>query len=132
MMQNSCFTASDLALIGEEIGYELGHQMVTDYQNSHPADVKSYIVGRQIIDRILAQPGCVGIKFLNAYNEMGQKTLVYIGLDAAGNNILEYSCINVNGELVEEKGIVADRVRIPGTSVKTGLEGGEDWGWAID
>src|SRR5260221_4957615 len=110
MIQNELITKTSIAAIGEEVGYELGAQMVKDYQIANPQDVQSYVIGRDIIDQILAQPGCVGIQFYNAYNEAGEKTLVYIGLDANGKSIFEFSCINSQGKLSIEKGIVADRV----------------------
>lgn len=131
-MQNPNHTVSELALVGEEIGLELGRQMVNDYQTANPADVKSYIVGRQIIDSILAQPGCVAIKFLNAYNEIGQKTLVYLGLNEDGSNIVSYSVVTVCGELSSEQGIVADRIKVgSGSGVRTSIAE-DDWGWSID
>ena len=130
-MQNPNRAVSELALVGEEIGLDLGRQMVNDYQNANPADVKSYIVGRQIVESILAQPGCVAIKFLNAYNEVGQKTLVYLGTNAEGKNILTYTVVTEKGTLESENGIVADRVKIPGT-IKTSLDDADDWGWNID
>lgn len=109
-MQNELITKRDIQAIGEEIGYELGAQMVKDYQTANPQDAYCYVIGRNIIETILAQPGCVGIQFYNAYNEMGEKTLVYVGLDAEGKTILEYSTVNKEGQLSFEKGIVADRL----------------------
>lgn len=106
----------NLAQIGEEVGLELGTQMVKNYREANPTDVQWYMVGREIIEKVLAQPGCVGLKFYNAYNEEGQKTLVYVGVDQNGKVILEYSVINVEGELAREKGIVADRIRLPNAS----------------
>ena len=99
----------DLKAVGEEISHELGALMVKDYQVANPTDVKAYYIGRNIIDQILSQPGCVGIKFYNAYNEEGQKTLVYVGVDEAGKNLLEYSVVTPDGTLVNQKFIVADR-----------------------
>jgi hypothetical protein len=131
MIQNELITKTSIAAIGEEVGYELGAQMVKDYQLANPNDVQSYVIGRDIIDQILAQPGCVGIQFYNAYNEAGEKTLVYIGLDANGKSIFEFSCINSQGKLSIEKGIVADRVFRPSTSPSLDTEG-DDWGWTID
>ena len=130
-MQNHPVTSQKLAFVGEEIGYELGSQMIKNYQAANPNDVKFYTIGRQIIDKILAQPGCEGISFYNAYNEKGEKTLVYVGLDFKGNTILEYTVVNSTGQLTDEKGIVADRVRIPG-QIKTGFADADDWGWSID
>ena len=100
-----------VAAIGEEIGLELGTQMVKGYQEANPSDVHSYLIGREIIDRILAQPGCVGIKFFNAYNEAGRKTLVYLGVDKDGKSLIEFNVVNAEGKLEAEKGIVADRIR---------------------
>lgn len=104
---------ANLAQVGEEVGLQLGTQMVKNYRQANPTDVQWYMVGREIIEKIFAQPGCVGLKFYNAYNEAGQKTLVYVGIDQDGKAILEYSVVSVEGQLAEEKGIVADRVRAP-------------------
>jgi hypothetical protein len=103
-----------LTNVGEEIGKELGAQMISAYRTANPSDVTSYYVGRNILEQIMAQPGCAGIKFYNAYNEIGQKTLVYVGVTAQGNDMLTVSSINVAGELNKEYGIVADRVLIGG------------------
>ena len=129
-MKNQLLTRKNVASIGEEIGLELGTQFIKDYQISNPADVQYYVIGRDIIDEILAQPGCVGMRFYNSYNEMGEKTLVYVGLNSEGNAILEYTCINTNGVLDTRKGIVADRGARGGRSDSTFEE--EGFGWIID
>lgn len=129
-MQNELLTKKEMAAIGEEIGYELGAQMVKDYQVANPSDVHWYAVGRNIIDQILAQPGCAGIKFYNAYNELGEKTLVYVGVDSLGAALLEYSIINNNGVLEVEKGIVADRIERGGRT--KGTPDADNWTWDID
>lgn len=99
------------ANVGEEIGVELGAQMISSYRQANPTDVVGYFIGRNIIEQVLAQPGCVGIKFYNAYNEVGSKTLVYVGVNAEGNDMLTVTTINVNGQLEAQKGIVADRLK---------------------
>ncbi len=122
--------AKPVVAIGEEIGLELGKQMVNDYQSANQNDVFFYEVGRNIIDQILAQPTCAGIRFYNAYNELGQKTLVYVGLNNEGKAILEYTCVNNEGDLESYKGIVADRIKTgdgPG-----GGGNADDWSWSID
>ena len=100
----------DLNAVGEEISHELGAQMVKDYQVANPTDVKAYYIGRNIIDQILAQPGCVGIKFYNAYNEIGEKTLVYLGVDESGKSLVEYTVVTPDGSIEKNKAIVADRI----------------------
>ena len=102
-------TKRHIAQVGEEITHELGAQMIKDYQAANPTDIKAYQIGRNIIEQILAQPGCVGMQFYNAYNEEGRKTLVYIGVDEFGKSIVEYTVVNNEGSIGKEKAIVADR-----------------------
>lgn len=99
------------AEVGAEIGVELGAQMISSYRQANPTDTLGYFIGRNILEQVLAQPGCVGIKFYNAYNEVGSKTLVYVGVDAAGNDMLSVTSINMDGRLEAVNGIVADRVK---------------------
>jgi len=106
---NTELTQRKVAQVGEAISHDLGVQMVRDYQAANPNDVKAFHIGKDILEQILAQPGCMGVRFYNAYNEMGQKTLVYVGIDAAGKSIIEHVVIDNNGALSTEKAIVADR-----------------------
>jgi hypothetical protein len=130
MMRNQTL-AKPVSMIGEEIGLELGKQMVSEYQAANPTDVHFYQIGRNILDQILAQPGCAGLRFYSAYNEAGEKTLVYIGLNKAGKAIFEFTCINNEGVLETNKGIVADRIKTgSGDPIKTSDT--EDWNWTID
>jgi hypothetical protein len=103
--QNRSFTAE----VGEDIGYELGAKMVKRWHAENPDDVIASFTGRNIIESILAQPGCTGIRFFNAINDLGVKQLVLVGADKNGNNIFNYTTVANNGEIVKHKGIVADR-----------------------
>jgi hypothetical protein len=130
MTKNQLLALKKVASIGEEIGLELGTQFIKDYQVANPTDVQYYVIGRNIIDELLSQPGCAAIRFYNAYNELGEKTLVYVGLNEHGKAILEYTCINKQGSLESNKGIVADRAERGGRSSDSFDE--ESWGWIID
>ena len=131
-MVNHHTLAKPVSAIGEEIGYELGHQMISDYRTANPTDVQFYEIGRNILDQILAQPGCAGIKFFNAYNELGQKTLVYVGLNSDGKALLNFSAVNNFGVLESNKGIVADRVRTGGGDGGGGLSDSDHWDVTVD
>jgi hypothetical protein len=125
MMQTELLTKRNIATISEEITPELGAQFIKDFQQAHPTDVKSYVIGKDMINQILAQPGCAGIKFYNALNELGQKTLVYVGLNADGQELVKYTSINGEGALTITNGLIADRVYTPQ---------GDDfdsWGWGF-
>jgi len=133
MMQTQLKT-KPVAEIGEDIGLELGNQLVKAFAVANPNEVQSYTIGRNIIDQILAQPGCVGIRFYNAINENGEKTLVYLGIDQSGKAIIQLTSVNRLGSIQTEKGIIADRAKPPDarpSGPKTGIDA-DDFEWQID
>ncbi len=99
------------AEVGEDIGYEKGAKMIKTYYDQNQDDVLAHFMGRNLIEAILAQPGTVGIRMFHAINEIGLKQLVIVGVDANGQNILNYTSIGENGEVIKNKGIVADKLR---------------------
>lgn len=100
-----------LEQVGEDIGLAEGASMVQAYRQANPTDTVSHIVGRNIIEQILAQPGCAGINIASAAKENGERTLVFIGVDADGQAISQYPVVNLNGQLEQKDAIVADRVK---------------------
>lgn len=50
---------------------------------------------RDAYDRILSQPGCVALRSYPALTEEGEITVVMVGVDAAGNDL-------VDGELAQQ------------------------------
>ena len=107
---------NNLSQVGEAIDKELGAKMVKNFNDSFPTEVKSYYIGREIIQQILDQPNCVGIRFYNALNEVGSKTLVYVGIDENNEILNKVTSVNISGDIVRKEGIVADRVRTEPTS----------------
>src|SRR5688572_18373456 len=97
-------TTNNLSIIGEEINHELGAKMVKDFQDANPHEEIGNYIGREILEKILNQPDCMGIRFYNAINEKGRKTLVYVGVDSNDELISEYIGVNKAGELTKEKG----------------------------
>jgi hypothetical protein len=96
---------------GEEISHELAGKMIKDHHDKYSYEEShSYTIGKNIIEAILAQPGCVGITFRDAINESGQKTLVYVGVDSKGKGILEYTSVNDHGKIVVTEGMTGDRM----------------------
>lgn len=97
--------------VGEDIGYEKGAKMIKRNYDQNPDDVLAHFMGRDIIEGILAQPGVAGIRMFYALNELGLRQLVLVGTDKTGKNILTYSTIGDDGEIIKKKGIVAGGVR---------------------
>jgi hypothetical protein len=110
MMQKELTTKKDYAAVGEEISHELAAEFINAYLETHPGENRGYHLGRNIIDHILAQPGCVGMRFYYGLNEDGKKTLVYVGMDADGNDLTKRTVVMSNGDLAVADGIIADRV----------------------
>lgn len=127
-MQTELLAKTNVAAIGEEITHELGAQMIRDFRQAHPAEVQHYSIGKNILTDMLAQPGCEGIRFYNAIDEKGQKTLVYVGLNAEGSPILSHSVVNHAGAMESARSMVADRVMKPSSDSDFDEF---DWFWFI-
>jgi hypothetical protein len=111
MTQHALETKS-LAEVGEDIGLAEGTKLVQNFREANPNATPGYYIGRNIIDQILSQPGCVGISFRKCLNEKNEEHLVYTGVDAEGKDLLQYSVVTITGDIEKYDGIVADRIII--------------------
>jgi hypothetical protein len=109
MTKNAIETKS-LAKIGEDIGLEEGKRLVENFRAANPDATPGYFIGRNILDQILNQPGCVGIRFRKCLSENNEEHLVYTGVDVAGKDILQFSVVTNTGDIEKYDGIVADRI----------------------
>ncbi|MBS1918432.1 MAG: hypothetical protein JST87_19355 [Bacteroidetes bacterium] len=109
MMQTELQIRKNYAEVGEIISQELAEKFVTDYQETFSPANDFFVVGKNVMMQILSQPGCAGMRFYKALNEFGQETLVYLGIDANGNKLTEYSVVNENGALTSVTALVGDR-----------------------
>jgi hypothetical protein len=125
MMQKELLTKKDYAKVGEEISHELAADFITAFDKTYPSDIKWFSMGRNILEQILAQPGCAGIRFYNGINEKGQKTLVYVGMDTEGRDIVKKVVVEEDGSLVKVNATVADRNDNGGPTL------GDIWTWII-
>jgi len=118
-------TQVNYANVGEAISHELASKMVKDFQDSNSEDVaKCYVIGKNIIEQMLAQPGCVAIRFFNAIDETGKNTLVYAGVNEKGNTIIALPVVDETGKLGRIEALIGDRTMGgEGTSTSTGWFG---------
>lgn len=135
--KKNCVTGC-VAEVGQDIGLQEGTAMINRYRELHPEEtVTGHTVGRNIIELILAQPGCVGMNIYYALNHLGQRQLVFMGADQNGRNILEFSKVNENGQLQNYKGIVADRIKVQTNTDEStmrprpGQISADDFNWEI-
>lgn len=96
------------ANVGEHIGYEVGAKMIKDYHDKHNDNGYQFI-GRNIIEQMITQPGCIGLNIFKGLNESGEKTYVLTGVKENGQPLLEVTAVNKQGEIHFKEGIVADR-----------------------
>ena len=81
---------------GEQITLTEGAAMTAAYRNSDGAwGARAHYIGKNIINSILAQTGCVGIRMYYGIDTNGDKQPVFVGVNASGNDMTS--------------GIIADR-----------------------
>jgi len=108
-MQKELTIKKDYSKVGEEISHETAAEFILSYDKAYPTDLKWFCMGKDILTQILNQPGCAGIRFYNGINEIGQKTLVYVGIDAEGKDIIKRVVVQADGEVATINGLTADR-----------------------
>ena len=107
----------DYAVIGAEISHEVAAKMIKNHHDKYGYEnSSSFIIGKTAIQQLLDQPGCVGVRFAEAINEAGFKSLVYVGIDEKGNNIVEETSVNQHGDIAVTEGMIFDHA-----------EGGASW-----
>lgn len=116
-MQQDLLQKPQIETIGKHIGYDAGEEMVKRFYDKHPDQAFGHIVGRGIIEKILAQPDCAGIGVLPAYNAEGKRQVVFVGLNSNGKPILQYNVVNIAGQIVNETGLVADNFVTDGWAI---------------
>ena len=111
-MTQTTLQTRNLAQVGENIGIDEGIKLVNNFRDANPDATPGFYIGRNIINQILNQPGCVGINFRKCLSETNEEHLVYTGVDNDGKDLLEYSVVTTTGDIVTYDGIVADKIII--------------------
>ncbi len=109
MNQNTLVETKNLTEVGENIGLAEGIELVNAFKVANPTATAGYYIGRNILEQIMSQPGCVGINFRKCLTNMNEEHLVYTAVDAEGKDILSYSVVTNTGDIVKQDAIVADR-----------------------
>ncbi len=73
---------------GAPIDLSEASQWTRNFRTQNPGQVKAHYFGRDIIEKILDQSECVGIRIFQAINEQGEQHLILAGTDANENNQL--------------------------------------------
>ena len=104
---------ADYQAVGGEISHDLAAKMVKNHHDKHSmANSYSYVIGKDIMNQLFSQPGCVAVRFFDAINEEGEKTLVYAAIDTNGKTIMEITSIDNHGKLAATPGMVFDQALV--------------------
>jgi hypothetical protein len=83
--------------VGDPMDLEMARQWAANYRDKNPDDTRGHFFGSEIIQQILAEDGCVGIRIYYALDEKGEKKLLLVGVDGAGNNLLPLEGASLDG-----------------------------------
>lgn len=74
----------------QEITLSQGSAMTLAYRTAHPSTdtIKAEYFGKSILETILNQTGCVGIRVYNGLGSDGKQSNVLVGVDANGNDMV--------------------------------------------
>lgn len=73
---------------GDPISLELAKTWTANYRSKNPDQLKGHYFGFEIIQRLLNETNCSGIRIYYGIDETGQQKLLLVGVDADGNDLL--------------------------------------------
>ena len=89
--KTSSLTAEEQAIanrMGAMIPLSEFEEMKARFQKDISSDdTRAVSYGKTVLEKILAQKGCVGIRFYFAKDKNGRQTLIFVGIDKNGKDI---------------------------------------------
>jgi hypothetical protein len=77
---------SNIEKIGELITLTKANEMISTYQSQVPNGIGAVLYSKELIDKLLSVPGCVGIRIVNAMHEEAHTPLL-VAVDSFNKNI---------------------------------------------
>lgn len=72
---------------GEQITLDEAAAMTAEYRSQNPGAVKAHFFGKALINSILGQTGCVGIRMYHGIDTGGNPQLVLVGVKSDGKDM---------------------------------------------
>ncbi|SRR5258708_37272351 len=73
---------------GKPIDLATAKQWAANYRTKNPGATEAHFFGHDIVGRILAEATCLGIRVYYAIDDKGNRQLLVVGADSAGDNLL--------------------------------------------
>lgn len=87
IVEHSDFRKGNLEKVGGPISLEKVRLWTNNYRKINDKDITtSHFFGREVIEKILAQTGCVGIRIHYAVDDRNHKQLILSGVDKTGKD----------------------------------------------
>lgn len=64
-------------------------QWTTNFRNNNPGAIKAHFFGNIIINDILSQANCIGMRLYNAIDDNNQPQILLVGVDNNGNDMTD-------------------------------------------
>lgn len=74
---------------GSTITYAQAGDLCSNYQTNHPTEKKGFYIGRDLIEDILAQDECVGIRVYKGEDDDGNENFIWVGVDRFENDMVD-------------------------------------------
>lgn len=74
---------------GGEITLSEGANLTKEHRLRNPTAIKARFFGKDILNKIMEQEGCMGIRIYYGLDENGKRQLVLVGADADENDMLD-------------------------------------------
>lgn len=75
---------------GDIITLDEAKQLTHSFQKRYPNEKKAFFVGKDKLQKILEQDGCIGFRIYNGYNdEESESNRVLVGVDEKGNDMID-------------------------------------------
>jgi hypothetical protein len=66
-----------------------GSAMTAAYRAAHPGETKGHFIGKDILNELLAQEDCMGLRIYYGIDEEGNKQIVTVGANSEEDDLLE-------------------------------------------
>ena len=73
---------------GHMVDLRLAARWTKRYREENPGETKAQFFGCDILNQLLNEPGCMGIRVYYGIDDDGKKQLILVGANAEQNNLL--------------------------------------------
>lgn len=88
--KESIIMRGDIAKVGGPIELEKVRKWTQNYRRMNDKDTTAHLFGREVIEKLLRQKDCAGIRIHYCIDDMGKKQLVLAGVDHNGYDQLPH------------------------------------------